>query len=336
MRNFGLYEDYPMKSKNIHARSGMTLVELLVVIAIIGILIAMLLPAVNSVREAARRVSCQNNVRQIALATLNYTGSHNERLPALWKQSLASPWTTFSWRADMLPFLDQSALANSIDDSIDPRSLENRDGVTEVLSIFQCPSTPDSPRRVKILGPPSATYQDIWYGACDYSGIHDVANSEAEDPLAAVWQSVTSAPRQLGSIGIGFGNGFTSFDINPDDWLNSAQRAMPGSLRAVLDGLSNTTLVAEQAGKPLRYNQNRNAENLPPREGAWATGEMSSFYAAGINRDNLTGIYGFHSGAVVAQCDGSVHLFADDMNAEVVTSLLSRNGAEIIDSSDWR
>jgi len=323
-----------MKSQTIYERDGLTLVELLVVIAIIGILIAMLLPAVNSVREAARRVSCQNNVRQISLAVLNYTNSHNERLPALWKRALANPWSTFSWRADLLPNLDQSNLVHSIDDSVDPRLPENRTGVTEVLAIFQCPSTPDSPRQIQILGPPTASFQDIWFGACDYTGIHDVANSLADDPLPAVWQSATSVPRQLGSISIPGGG--SAFGIDTAAWLNARQRVMPGSLRTVVDGLSNTTLIVEQAGKPLRYTPNRNAQNVPPREGAWATAEMSSFYAAGVNQDNLTGIYGFHSGAVASQCDGSVHLFSADMNADVVTSLLSRNGAEIIDASDWR
>ena len=335
MRNFGLYEDDPMQSQNIHARAGLTLVELLVVIAIIGTLIGMLLPVINSVRAAARRVSCQNNVRQIALATLNYTDSHKDRLPALWQTPHPDPWQNFSWRADLLPYLDQSTLANSIDDSVDPRLPENRASVTEVVAVFQCPSTPDSPRRVRILGPPTALYRDIWYGASDYSGIHDVANSEADDPLPAVWQSLATFRRQLGAIGFPSGPGaFSTF--SPDDWLNSAQRTMPGHLRAVSDGLSNTTLLVEQAGKPLRYKQNRNAEIIPPREGAWATAEMSSFYAAGINRDNLTGIYGFHTGAVAAQCDGSVHFFSAEMNADVITSLLSRNGAEIIDAADWR
>ena len=99
-----------MKLQNTHTRAGMTLIEVLVVIAIIGILIAMLLPAINSVREAARRISCQNNVKQIAMAVINYSDTHNEYLPALWKTPHPDPWQNFSWRVDLLPFLEQSAL----------------------------------------------------------------------------------------------------------------------------------------------------------------------------------------------------------------------------------
>ena len=323
-----------MKTQNNDKRTGMTLVELLVVIAIIGILMGMLLPAVNSVREAARRVSCQNNVRQIALAVLNYSSAHNERLPALWQTPHPDPWQNFSWRVDLLPYLDQSALAQSIGDNPLPLEPDNRATVSEVLAIFQCPSTPDSPRLVQSLGPPSAGYQDIWVGACDYSAIHDVANSEAEAPLPAVWRSMSAAPTQLNDL-IGSAESLPDPDFNVDR-VSSAIRIQPGNFVAVSDGLSNTTLLVEQAGKPLHYTQDRSAENVLPREGAWATAELSSFYAAGVNVDNLTGIYGFHTGAVTAQCDGSVRLFASDMNGEIVTALLSRNGAEIIDAADWQ
>ena len=326
-----------MKTRKILERVGMTLVELLVVIAIIGILIGMLLPAINSVREAARLVSCQNNVRQIGLAVLNYSGAQNERLPALWQTPNTNPdpnpWQNFSWRVDLLPHLEQSALANSIDDNVLPLAPENLPSVSEVLAIFQCPSTPDSPRRVQSLGPDQnrGGFEDVFVGACDYSAIHDVANSEADAPLPAVWRSATIAPRRLGTIedpSFGF-----DFEV---DRRSSAIRIEQGSFVSVLDGLSNTTLLVEQAGKPLLYDQSRNFDTIMPREGAWATAELSSFYSAGINRDNLRGIYGFHTGAVAAQCDGSVHLFSAEMNVEVVTSLLSRNGAEIIDDADWR
>ena len=120
------------------------------------------------------------------------------------------------------------------------------------------------------------------------------------------------------------------------DRISPTLRITAGKFNMVADGLSRTALLAEQAGKPLHYNRARIAEIISPREGAWATADFSSFYAAGINRDNLTGIYGFHTGAVVAMCDASVHLFSEDMEPEVVTALLSRNGDEIINTKDWQ
>jgi prepilin-type N-terminal cleavage/methylation domain-containing protein len=97
-----------------------TLVELLVVIAIIGILIAMLLPAVQQVREAARRVTCGNNLRQLALATLNYESAHM-KFPASWLPA-GDPATGsvdgWSAQAQILPFLEQANLHSEIDFNI--------------------------------------------------------------------------------------------------------------------------------------------------------------------------------------------------------------------------
>ena len=76
-------ERLPHSEGVMHLRRAFTLVELLVVIAIIALLVALLTPAVQAAREAARRAQCQNNLKQISLAVLNYAGAHTDHLPAL-------------------------------------------------------------------------------------------------------------------------------------------------------------------------------------------------------------------------------------------------------------
>jgi len=308
-------------------RKGLTLVELLVVIAIIGTLVALLLPAVQAARESARRVTCQNNLRQVALGVLNYASTNNDKFPSLWQTANFEPWENFSWRVDLLPYLESSSIHDSLKTDLPPLSTTNRPTVGTLISLFQCPSTPGAPRSIQSLG----LEDDVWAGACDYSAIHDVANQEDEDLLPAAWRSKAK----------GEGEGAEDVAATPtsieQDRYNPALRIEPGRLKMIGDGLSNTAMLVEQAGKPMQYDQARVAEVVDvPKEGAWATAEFSSFYASGVNRDNLTGLYGFHSGAVVAMCDGSVHLFAADMEVEVVTALLSRNGDEIIDADDWQ
>ncbi len=302
--------------------------ELLVVIAIIGTLVSLLLPAVQAARESARKITCQNNLRQIALGVINYTDRHDGRLPSLWKTDNVEPWQNFSWRVDVLPHLEMSALHDSLQLSQPPLASNNLAAVTTKVTLFQCPSTPNSPRLVESFGPVDVGPQGLMIGACDYSAMHDVANQESETSSPAAWRS------RAESEGIEDSVGHPPSTI--EDRTNPMLRTKSGNLKMVEDGLSQTALLVEQAGKPQNYVRAHKAEEVLSPEGAWATAEFSSFYAPGINVDNLTGIYGFHNGACVAMCDGSVQIFSPEMEPEVVTALLSRNGDEIIDSDDWR
>jgi len=302
-------------------RAGMTLVELLVVIAIIGALIAMVLPAVQQVREVARRIRCQNNLRQQALALLNYSTAHDDYLPPLWKTANQNPWDNFSWRVDVFPFIEANNLNQILMLDQLPLSPVNLPAAENQLPMFQCPSTPQSPRIIEamgFMGSLSSRYTDLKVAACDYSAIFEASEGE-RNILDGAWHP----PGEL------------DFDAGITD---AVLRTRPASLTSIGDGLSSTILLFEQAAKPAEYDRQRNIRirSFPlDAEGPWATSEFGRVFEYQINESNIDGLYGFHVVANIAMCDGSVHGLATEVERAVVAALLSRNGREVIDASDW-
>lgn len=128
-----------------HNVSGFTLVELLVVIAIIGILVAMLLPAVQAAREAARRSQCKNHLKQLALGIMNFESSHHYLPPsALVDLRATSTGNNGSWgvHGRLLSYLEQESLRNLVDIE---QGWDNQPAIDGVrIPVFQCPSDPKS------------------------------------------------------------------------------------------------------------------------------------------------------------------------------------------------
>jgi len=126
-------------------KSGFTLVELLVVIAIIGVLVALLLPAVQAAREAARRSSCTNNLKQISLGLHNHHDVHLH-FPPGYRQVHTNQKGNWGWSAYVLPYVELENLHDTIgvtDHNSLGRSLNNggrRDAMKEPQSVFRCPS----------------------------------------------------------------------------------------------------------------------------------------------------------------------------------------------------
>src|SRR3990172_4204600 len=126
---------------------GFTLVELLVVMAVIGVLVAILLPAVQQVREAARLMTCRNNLKQIGLALHNYSGAHLLLPPSstsLIDFGVWSPEPTqyhlHSWASLILPFLEETNLEQEIDYDVSALDPLNYEVAGRVVPTYRCPS----------------------------------------------------------------------------------------------------------------------------------------------------------------------------------------------------
>jgi len=313
-----------------------TLVELLVVIAIIGTLVALLLPAVQASREAARRMSCSNNLKQIALAMHNHADVFR-MLP--YSKRDATPQR--SWAPDLLPFLEQANMVSgehydltqnwwrSTTYDSPPVPIPNAATVRTYLNVFACPSTPD-PHRLQNKTERLPEQNKI--GACtDYfvtEGVNIAINNELPVP--------------------------ERFLATAD--LRGALRKYPeqNSFAKIKDGTSHTILVAECAGREDVWRGREwkaaVADRTQPacaraRGGAWATNDNP--YEIGtrvewctgatipgpmrINNSNEYGhlFYSFHpDGANFVMVDGSVQYCQESTSVRVLAVLVTRYGAE--------
>jgi prepilin-type N-terminal cleavage/methylation domain-containing protein len=305
---------------------GFTLIELLVVIAIIAILIALLLPAVQQAREAARRTQCKNNLKQIGLAMHNYESTHNT-LPGLrndWQTNVdGKSFVQRSWSRSILPFLEQSALAERWDNNRHYHEEPNRGLMAStVLPMYRCPSTPGA--SIRDHGPP----QDTSWEAGD-----------ASRPLNAsvVDYFVSSDVPTWGNASIdGQGDGMLPF------------RTSSARLRDVTDGLSNTAMMIESAGSPDIYMAGYQRDNTGRTTGAWMghwagrnriqfagydpTGTVYGGGNRAINASNWNGTpFSFHAGGChFTMGDGSVRFVGESVDLLTVSKLILRSDGQVI------
>jgi len=318
---------------------GLTLVELLVVIAIIGILVALLLPAIQAARESARKTQCQNNLKQTALA-LHAFHNANKNLPSHYNgTSLPYPlkernlFHTHSWRAVLLSYLEQSALHDSIDWDSLATDRVNESVATTVVTPYICPSGA-SPSASKGVG-----LRHEWQSLDDK---YPAVRSDY-DGLAGIWiipEVIPSGGKGGDTKYVRWGVwGRPTFDNGTDSGNLIRYRA--GKFREVSDGLSNTIMLVERGGRPFHMEDGRpkvttdNPNADYPGQVGWSASNIFGWrinrHDVGANHDNADGIYSDHAGgAYVALADGSVTFLSESTDIATLAKMIGRSDGETV------
>ncbi|TWT47525.1 DUF1559 domain-containing protein [Botrimarina hoheduenensis] len=307
-------------------RSGFTLVELLVVIAIVGILIALLLPAVQAARETARRCSCRSNLRQLGLATLNYHDTHRH-LPPPKAGDAAATSDRGGTLVVLLPYLEEAALYSGYDFEAPITDPVNTPITTALIATYLCPSM-----RLPTLGPQGAGQA---FGPGSYLISTRTHYQAMYEPNGAFDYMVAGKPYALG-------------------------------LEDITDGTSKTLLAGEinyafEAIDPVPTTEDQAAGGFAWAQGYWlrAWGHMStpaqdddSFFPA--EREALYRLYNNQSeedyldpssrrtfrsdhsdGVNFVLLDGSVRYLPSAAEPGVRRALVTRAGQEVASAADY-
>jgi prepilin-type N-terminal cleavage/methylation domain-containing protein/prepilin-type processing-associated H-X9-DG protein len=339
---------------------GFTLVELLVVIAIIGVLVALLLPAVQTAREAARRAQCLNNLRQLGVAVQNYVSAEKHFPPGsvakVYPGQPTHPQTFYRWSslAHLLPYMENQSVRDLLDLSLPlympgagyPIADKNKAGVAQVLPEFLCPTD--------VRQPVKSAWGPTNYVACAGSGAGGGTPFDT-DGVFYVNSATTFAKLGDGSSHtVAMSESLLGEDTQMDPNSGFAGATPERNYKFLLGFSANTDLTDAKCNGGQSYNSTMGNGN-DPRGFAWCSGEYrcalyNHYYPPNAaNFDCITSVtvdptippkklysaYGWrtarsaHLGGVNAVfADGSTHFIHDDIDISVWRTLSTRASGE--------
>lgn len=330
---------------------GFTLVELLVVITIIGVLIALLLPAVQSAREAARRGQCANNLKQIGLALHNYHDAFRA-FPIGSQIGTSNQALAKNWRVAMLPFMEESALHEQLNHKTGGYWAHT--GFTGNTVLYSA--------RVKGYICPSSLFDPINPAALGYSHYPPNTSDFSQCSMVVDYVGISGAtPDPLGRTGVCTGDVLASSSSNCNTGMMVPD--LSKEIAECTDGTSNTVIVAEQSGQV--NSTERSANGLGAWHG-WANVNRSTWnagttlplasagfwYTAGTTTVRYapnafwsggaptpansafsanTVINSFHPGGLhVLLSDGAVRFAAENMQMDTLRQLCVRDDGQVV------
>lgn len=297
-----------------------SLIELLVVVAILSLLIGLLLPAVQAARETARRLQCQNNLKQIGLGLANYESLYR-RYPkgGAGVVSLTNPSVLarmrVSWGTAVLPFIEESSLYDSINLRLPYIHPENQPAGQTLVKTYLCPSAP----KREMLRPNGDTpTSTVLYARTDYGGNYGERGLRCH-PLTNCQNNYSTGGGGRGTLMLG-----QDQDIG---------------VREITDGLSSTILVGESPeglhsiwiGHKNVFDQSVPLESRIRAGSPWGPCQLAFASRFGSICDFGQEFHSYHSGgAVFSLADGSTHFVSDWLDFRVLAAMLSRSGSEVI------
>ena len=341
-------------------KRAFTLIELLVVIAIIAVLIGLLLPAVQKVREAASRMKCQNNLKQIGLACLNYESGLGEYPPAFLidiQLSASGQKIVYNWGCAILPYIEQDNLARTYNYNTYFWNPVNATAAQQRVKIFECPSSPTA-QRTYSRNVSLATEANLTGAAAIGVNILAGANGIFPNTLTFATSDYSCPSNHSLNARIpgytGTGSSLFSIMAGPIDTstlpaqipnLLNRQRVVVGKafkIAGVTDGTSHSVLLVEDGGRPDVWTNGSRTSTGTKNDSGWADPQSSFTVSANcgggsktINCTNDNEIYSFHSGgANMVFGDGSVRFVRDSADLLIVASIITASNGEVF-SSDY-